>query len=143
MHSNVLLRAYCENIKSHKIKVWLALINTMVGQQSIGTTHATLGKILELWAHMPVWPTRPDCPCLCGSHDLVYNPHARVKCSCGPHDQLGLARVAYTATLQPPHGHVLRTAAPSSDTRSCLAHGQPHGQPHARVALIVRNFGFC
>ncbi|KAK5786875.1 hypothetical protein PVK06_041526 [Gossypium arboreum] len=63
----------------------------MVGPQSIGTTCATLGKILEKWAHTPmrlarvahmawpkihtplwaytlVWPIRPTWPSLCGPH---------------------------------------------------------------------------
>ncbi|KAK5802542.1 hypothetical protein PVK06_030143 [Gossypium arboreum] len=51
------------------------------------------------------------------------NPHAYV----GPHAQLGLTRVAHTATLRPSHGRVLRTTMPSSTTRLCLAHGEPHG----------------
>ncbi|KAK5771534.1 hypothetical protein PVK06_047751 [Gossypium arboreum] len=45
----------------------------------------------------------------------------------GSHAQLGLAHVAHTPTLRPPHSRALRTAMPSSITRSCLVHSQPHG----------------
>ncbi|KAK5819850.1 hypothetical protein PVK06_024879 [Gossypium arboreum] len=71
-------------------------------------------------------PTCPNWPYPCGPHVLAQNPHAHVTCPFSPHAQLGLARVAHTATFKPLHGRVLHMAKPLSITRSCLAHSHPH-----------------
>ncbi|KAK5842094.1 hypothetical protein PVK06_004423 [Gossypium arboreum] len=68
---------------------------------------------------LPVWPIQPD--------PIIDTPmcHARM----GLYAQLGLARVAHTATLEP-YGRVLRTAMPSSITRLCT-----HTRPTTRVTI--------
>ncbi|KAH1114573.1 hypothetical protein J1N35_007951 [Gossypium stocksii] len=87
--------------------VWLAYVGP---QAKIGLTrvdHMAWPK-----NHMPVWRARV------GLHAGVAYP-CRPTCPCGPQAQFGLARVAYTATLWPLHGHVFHTAWLSSITRPC------------------------
>lgn len=76
----------------------------------------TLERILKFWAHMPVWATRLDWPCLCGPHGMAQNPHA----------QSGLARMTHTATLTPLHNQVLRMTTPSSITQLYPTHGRAY-----------------
>ncbi|KAK5785953.1 hypothetical protein PVK06_040576 [Gossypium arboreum] len=83
---------------------------------------------MPVWAHMPklalpVWITllgpifdTPVCLTCVGPHTHVAHMA-----------QLGLARVAHLATLEPLHGCILCTAWPLSITRPCVAHGLPHG----------------
>ncbi|KAH1083518.1 hypothetical protein J1N35_023279 [Gossypium stocksii] len=79
---------------------------------------------MPVWAYTPVWSTR-----LCGP----IRP-------CVPHVQLGLARMADMATLEPSHGCVLGMAMLTLTTQLCLANDHPHGRPHACVASTMAIF---